>query len=81
MADETYHTVGKRKTAIARVWMKPGKGVITINKKPVAEYLTRESDRVHIRRPFELTDSIDKYDISVNVKGGGNQARDKQGPR
>lgn len=71
MAEERIHRVGKRKTAIARIWMKPGSGLITINKKPIDEYLTRESDRVHVRRPFELTETLGKYDVSVNVKGGG----------
>lgn len=71
MAEERIHRVGKRKTAIARIWMKPGSGLITINKKPIDEYLTRESDRVHVRRPFELTETLGKYDVSVNVRGGG----------
>lgn len=71
MAEERIHRVGKRKTAIARIWMKPGSGLITINKKPIDEYLTRESDRIHVRRPFELTETLGKYDVSVNVRGGG----------
>ena len=71
MAEERYHAVGKRKTAVARVWMKPGKGLITINKKPMEDYVDRESDRMRIKQPLELTDSLDKYDISVNVRGGG----------
>lgn len=71
MAEEVYHTVGKRKTSVARVWMKPGNGLITINKRPIDEYVDRESDRMFIRQPFELTDTIGKYDITVNVKGGG----------
>ena len=71
MAEETYHAVGKRKTAVARVWMKPGKGLITINKKSMDDYVDRESDRMRIKQPLELTDSLDKYDISVNVRGGG----------
>ena len=71
MAEETYHTVGKRKSAVARVWMKPGDGSITINRRPMDEYLTRGSDKLLIRHPLELTDSLGKYDINVNVKGGG----------
>ncbi len=71
MAEERYHAVGKRKTAVARVWMKPGKGLITINKKSMDDYVDRESDRMRIKQPLELTDSLDKYDISVNVRGGG----------
>jgi len=71
MAEETYHTVGKRKSAVARVWLKPGTGRIMINKKPMDEYITRETDKLIIRHPLELTDTLNKYDISVNVRGGG----------
>ena len=72
MAEEIYHAVGKRKTSIARVYVKPGRGLITINRKPMDEYLSREVDKLVIRHPLELTDTVNKYDISVNVKGGGN---------
>lgn len=71
MAEETFHIVGKRKSAIARVWIKPGKGLITINKKPIDDYITRESDKLLIMQPLELSDTLGKYDISVNVRGGG----------
>jgi small subunit ribosomal protein S9 len=71
MAEETYHAVGKRKTAIARVWMKPGKGSILINNKQVEDYLTRVSGRELINQPLELTDTVGKYDITINVRGGG----------
>jgi len=71
MAEEIYHAVGKRKTAIARIWMKPGSGAIMINSKPIEKYLSRESGRELIRQPLEITDTINKYDISVNVHGGG----------
>jgi small subunit ribosomal protein S9 len=71
MADESYHAVGKRKTSVARVWMKPGKGGITINKKSIDDYVSRDSDKALIIQPLELTETLDKYDISVNVKGGG----------
>ena len=71
MAEELYHAVGKRKSAIARVWVKPGRGIITVNRKPIDEYIKRETDKLIIRQPFELTDTLDKYDISVNVRGGG----------
>ena len=72
MAEEIYHAVGKRKSSIARVYVKPGRGLITINRKPMDEYLSREVDKLLIRHPLELTDTVNKYDISVNVKGGGN---------
>lgn len=71
MAGETFHTVGKRKSAIARIWIKPGNGLIMINKKPIDDYITRESDKLLIRQPLEISDTLGKYDISVNVRGGG----------
>jgi small subunit ribosomal protein S9 len=71
MAEERYHAVGKRKSAVARVWLKPGSGLITINKRPIDEFITRETDKLLIRHPLELTDTLDKYDISINVRGGG----------
>ena len=71
MAEEIYHAVGKRKTAVARVWMKPGSGNISINNRAVENYITRESDRELIKQPLEITDTMGKYDIIVNVRGGG----------
>ena len=71
MAEKNYHATGKRKSAVARIWMKPGSGVITINKRPLDEYITRDSDKMTINQPLELTDSIGKYDIKINVRGGG----------
>lgn len=71
MAEELYHAVGKRKKAIARIWMKPGKGLISINKRPMDDFITRESDKTLIMRPLELTDTLGKYDIFANVRGGG----------
>lgn len=71
MAEEKYHAVGKRKSAVARVWLKPGTGIITINKKPMDEFIKRETDKLIIRHPLELTDTLNKYDIFVNVRGGG----------
>jgi small subunit ribosomal protein S9 len=68
---EQNHATGKRKTAIARVWMKPGQGVIIINRKPMEQYITREIDRLLIKQPLVLTDTLGKYDIQVNVRGGG----------
>lgn len=71
MAEELYHAVGKRKTSAARIWMKPGEGKIIINKKSMDDYITRETDKMIIMQPFELTDTVGKYDITVNVRGGG----------
>ena len=71
MAEEQFYGTGKRKTSVARVWMRPGNGQITVNKKPVEEYLVRESDRILTMEPLKITDMVDKFDIYVNVKGGG----------
>ncbi len=72
MAKSKYiHAVGKRKTAIARVYMKPGTGVITINKRPMDEYMLRDTSKMVIMQPLELTDTVGKFDILVNVLGGG----------
>jgi small subunit ribosomal protein S9 len=71
MAEDIYHAVGKRKTSVARVWMRPGQGEMVVNKRPVDQYVTRESDKACIMQPLELTDTLKKYDIYVNVRGGG----------
>ena len=71
MAEEKLHSVGKRKSAVARVWIKPGKGTITVNRKPIEEYVRRETDRILIRQPLTITDSLERFDISVTVRGGG----------
>jgi len=71
MAEGIYHATGKRKTAVARVWMRPGKGEITINKRPLEQYMVVESDKVMIVEPFEVTDTAGKFDVYVNVRGGG----------
>ncbi len=71
MAPKYLHTVGKRKTAIARIWMKPGKGDITINKRTLDQYYLREVSKMVVMQPLELTNTVGKYDIRVNVIGGG----------
>jgi small subunit ribosomal protein S9 len=71
MAEGLLHATGKRKTAVARIWMKPGSGQMTINKRPADEYLHREADRATIVEPLVLTELRDKFDIHVNVNGGG----------
>ncbi|MBW1997705.1 MAG: 30S ribosomal protein S9 [Deltaproteobacteria bacterium] len=71
MAEQIYHAVGKRKSAVARVWLRPGQGRITVNKRPIEKYFTRETDRILITQPLEMTDNFGKYDITVNVRGGG----------
>jgi small subunit ribosomal protein S9 len=66
-----YHGVGKRKSAIARVYMRPGEGKIIVNGRPYEEYLCRESLAILVRQPLERVDALKEYDIRVNVKGGG----------
>ncbi|RLB61794.1 MAG: 30S ribosomal protein S9 [Deltaproteobacteria bacterium] len=71
MAEQKIYATGKRKTSIARVWMKPGTGEIVINKRPIDVFFGRETSKMVIRQPLELTDNMGKFDISVNVSGGG----------
>ena len=62
---------GRRKSAVARVFMKPGKGEIVVNDKPIDEFFSRETGRMVVRQPLELTAMMGKFDIMVNVSGGG----------
>jgi small subunit ribosomal protein S9 len=62
---------GRRKSAVARVFIKPGKGNIVVNDKPLDVFFSRETGRMIVRQPLELTDNMDKFDIMVNVCGGG----------
>lgn len=71
MAEIRYTATGRRKTSVARVIMKPGSGQIIVNKKPIETYFPRETLRMMIRQPLELTGMIGKLDISANVDGGG----------
>jgi small subunit ribosomal protein S9 len=71
MAEQKIYATGRRKTSIARVWMKPGTGEITINKRTMDEYFGRPTSKMVVRQPLELTDNIGKFDIDVNVCGGG----------
>jgi small subunit ribosomal protein S9 len=71
MAAKYIHSVGKRKTAIARLWMKPGKGDITINKRTIDEYYLRATSKMVVMQALELTNTVGKYDININVVGGG----------
>jgi len=69
-ADGAYGT-GKRKNSVARVWLKAGKGKITVNKKDVSEYFKRESYITSILRPFVDTKTMNQYDVVCTTKGGG----------
>jgi len=66
-----YYGTGRRKDSVARVFLRPGKGEILINERPVEDYFGRETLKMVLRQPLELTDSIDKFDIFINVHGGG----------
>ncbi|MBR4718805.1 MAG: 30S ribosomal protein S9 [Lachnospiraceae bacterium] len=70
-AVERYYGTGRRKKAIARVYLMPGKGNITINKRPIDEYLGMETLKTIVRQPLVATDNVNKFDVLVNVKGGG----------
>ena len=62
---------GRRKESVARVFIKAGSGKIVVNDKPVDEYFSRETGRMIVRQPLVLTDNLNKFDIMVNVAGGG----------
>ena len=62
---------GRRKSAVARVFIKPGRGLITVNDKPVDEFFSRETGRMIVRQPLELTGNLTSFDIVVNIRGGG----------
>ena len=70
-AAERYYGTGRRKKAIARVYVTPGKGNITINKKTIDEYFGLETLKTIVRQPLVATDNVEKFDILVNVHGGG----------
>lgn len=71
MADIQYYGTGRRKTSTARVYLRPGSGEIKINRRTFEEYFPNEALRMIIRQPLNLTDTVGKFDILVNVLGGG----------
>ena len=71
MANTKYYGTGRRKKSIARVYLVPGTGMITINKRDIDEYLGLETLKVIVRQPLVATDTLDKFDVLVNVHGGG----------
>lgn len=66
-----YYGTGRRKSSKARVYMMPGEGNILVNDRPLDEYFGRETARMVVRQPLELTESVDKFDLKVTVRGGG----------
>jgi small subunit ribosomal protein S9 len=71
MAEQKFYATGKRKTSVARVWIKPGTGNIIVNRRSIDEYFGRETSKMVVRQPLELTSNAGKFDIMVNVCGGG----------
>ena len=68
---EKYYGTGRRKKSIARVYLVPGKGDVTINKRSMDDYFGLETLKVIVRQPMVATDTVEKYDVIVNVHGGG----------
>ena len=68
---EAYYGTGKRKTSVARTWLKPGSGSITVNKRSLDDYFGRETAKMIVEQPLVLTDTHGKFDVNVNVSGGG----------
>ena len=71
MSITQYYGTGRRKTSVARVYLRPGHGRITVNKTPIDNYFNRESVKQVLKQPLALTSTLEAYDILVNVKGGG----------
>ena len=71
MANSKFYGTGRRKKSIARVYLVPGTGKVTINKRDIDEYLGLETLKVIVRQPLAATDTADKFDVLVNVRGGG----------
>ena len=69
--ENIYYATGRRKTSIARTWLKPGKGEISINNRSADEYFKLETAKTVILQPLVLTNTLDSYDIKVSVFGGG----------
>ena len=71
MAEAYFYGTGRRKSAVARVFMKRGSGAIVVNGKPVDQFFSRETGRMIVRQPLELVEQLNGFDIKVNVTGGG----------
>lgn len=75
MAQEPFYATGKRKTAVARVWLTPGSGKIAVNKQSMDEYFGGIFFEPKVARPFTVTETANKYDVMATVKGGGKSAQ------
>ncbi len=74
-ADTRTYATGKRKTAIARVWIKAGTGLVSVNGKTAEEYFERETSRMIMRQALELIEAVDQFDVLATVQGGGHSAQ------
>jgi small subunit ribosomal protein S9 len=74
MAD-LYYATGRRKSSTARVFLKPGSGNISINTRSLEDYFGRETSRMVVRQPLELVEMLDKFDLNITVRGGGNNGQ------
>ncbi len=70
-AASTYYGTGRRKTSVARVWLRPGAGAIRVNQRPFEDYFPRETLRMIICQPLQLTNTLGQFDATINVGGGG----------
>ena len=75
MAQDRYYATGKRKTAVARVWLTPGSGKVIVNKKDVEDYFGGTFKTYKIEKPFKITETSEQYDIMATLKGGGKSAQ------
>jgi small subunit ribosomal protein S9 len=75
MAGTRFYGTGRRKTSIARVWLTPGTGKITVNDKSLEDYFGRETSKMVLMQPLEFTENADKFDIYATVKGGGDSGQ------
>ena len=75
MADTQHYSTGRRKSSSARVFIRPGSGNITVNKRPLDQYFGRQTARMIVRQPLQLAELEGKFDIAVTVAGGGNSGQ------
>ena len=75
MAEKVFYATGRRKTSVARVYLKDGKGNVVVNDRPLDNYFGRETARMIVLQPFQVTHTMGNFDIHVNVRGGGSSGQ------
>ncbi len=75
MAEKVFYATGRRKTSVARVYLKDGKGNVVVNERPLDNYFGRETARMIVLQPFQVTHTMGNFDIHVNVRGGGSSGQ------